>query len=147
MERRRYVTMITTVGVSAFSGCGAIETVIRGDNENQEEIERVKTNAESPKWDELLRHMDEWDGEPVHYPAVRRESLSEMNNGSYVITVGHPEYSSPSTESLHCDWFGDRDELTENMDIWGTVEGTHTYSFGEEKTVPDIHLVEVQPSE
>ena len=141
MERRQYVTIITTVGLSAFSGCGA------NNNENQEEVERVRKNAESPKWDELMRQMDEWKGEPVHYPGVRRESLSEMNNGSYVITVDHPEYSTPGTESLHCDWFGDRDGLTENMDIWGTVDGTHTYSFGEEKTVPDIHLVDVQPSE
>lgn len=146
MERRRYVTMITTVGLTTLSGCGAVGSFLGGD-EDQAEIDRVKKEAESPDWDEILRHLDEWKGEPVHYPAVRRESLSEMNNGSYVITVDHPEYSTPGTESLHCDWFGDRDDITEQMNIWGTVEGTHTFSSGDEETVPDIHLVDIQPSE
>jgi hypothetical protein len=147
MKRRQYVTTITTVGVAGFSGCSAVETAFGGGTEYQEEIERVKNEAESPKWDEMLRHIDEWQGEPVHYPDVRRESLSEMNNGSYVITVDHPEYSTPGTESLHCEWFGDRDALTETMDIWGTVEGTHTYPFDDKETVPDIHLVDIQPRE
>jgi hypothetical protein len=146
MERRRFVTLIATAGATALSGCGSVETIFGGEDENQEEIKRVKNEAESPKWETMLRHIDEWTGEAIHYPNVRRESLREKNNGSYVITVDHPEYSTPGTDSLHCEWFGDRDDLTENMDIWGTVEGTHTYPFGEEETVPDIHLVDIQSS-
>ncbi|QLH78781.1 hypothetical protein HZS55_16440 [Halosimplex rubrum] len=143
MERREFVTSATAVGVGALSGCGAIG--IGGEDEDQAEIKRVKTEAESPTWDELMRRIDEWEGRSVHYPNVHVQSMREENNGSYILTVDHPDYGTPGTDSLHCDWFGDRVD-SDYIDIWGTVEGTHTYSVGDENTVPDVSLVEIQPS-
>jgi hypothetical protein len=147
MERREYATLLATMGIAPLSGCGAIEAVLGGKSEEQERIERIKNEAKSPSWSELMENMDEWKGEPVHYSDVDISAIDETNNGSYHMTVAHPDHGGSGDKVLRCTWFGDPVDIENTFDIWGTVEGTHTYSFGEERTVPDIRLVEIQPSE
>jgi Rieske Fe-S protein len=147
MERREYITMLAAVGIAPLSGCGAIETVFGGKNEDQTKIDRIKKEAKSPSWNELMQDMDEWKGEPVHYSAVDISAIDEINNGSFRMTVEHPDHAGSGDKVLRCTWFGDQVDIENTYDIWGTVKGKHTYSFGEEKTVPDIKLVDIQPSE
>lgn len=142
MERRAYVTLLATMGVAPLSGCGAIGGVLGGKDEDQKKIERIKENADSPSWNELMTNMDEWEGEPVHYAAVEITAIDEARNGSFQMVVEHPDGGG----QLRCLWFGEDVDIEDTFDIWGTVEGKHTYSFGEEETVPDLRLVEIQPS-
>lgn len=147
MQRRAYVTILTTMGVSTFAGCGALETALGGKDEDEEKIERIKAEAKSPDWKGLMENTDDWEGEPVHYSDVGIRAVSEKQNGSFAMTIKHPEYSPGGPRLLHCSWFGDRIDTENDVDIWGTVKGTHTYSFDEERTVPKIRLADISPSE
>jgi len=145
MERREYVTALVATGVLPLSGCGAIDAVLGGD-EDQEDVAQVKTDAKSPSWTELMQDTDEWKEKSVHYSAVGISAIDEANNGSFQMTVDHPDETGSGEKVLRCTWYGDRVDIENTYDIWGVVKGTHTYSFGEERTVPDIKLVDIQPS-
>ncbi|MFC7059649.1 hypothetical protein [Halovenus salina] len=145
MDRREYATLLTTLGTATIAGCSTVEDMLGGDD-GDSELQQIKANARSPGWNTLMENINDWRGEPVHYAAVTITATTEMNNGSFQMTIEHPDYRPDGDRLLRCDWFGDSIDAGTDVDIWGTVEGTHTFSVGEERTVPSIHLEDMYPS-
>lgn len=137
MPKRRKV-LIGLGGISALSGCSELEQLIPPSEEE------VKEEAESPGWEELFRNISDWEGEPVRYSDVRVADFND-EGGEFTLIISHPDQEMLGDKYLFCRWDGDPFQDGDNINIWGTVQGLHTYtSLTGERTVPEIELVDIE---
>ncbi|WP_275737380.1 hypothetical protein [Halorhabdus sp. SVX81] len=143
MDRRECLGVIGAIGSLSIAGCSEeLDNIVGG-----HDIEEVKENARSPRWEELYRNNSDWVGEPIHYADIRISDVSNTDGGFEMI-IKHPDKDGFSgAEYLYCRWNGDPFQEGDNVDIWGVVEGLHTYnSLTGEQTVPEIDIVDIQLS-
>jgi hypothetical protein len=141
VDRRDVLAGVGSVSSIAIAGCSALDG-ITGPSE-----EEVKQEAESPSWEEIFRNNSEWEGEPVTYSGVRIIDVIE-EEGDFNLIIQHPDNDGFGSDAyLYCRWDGDPFQDQDTVNLWGIVEGTHTYtSLTGEMTVPDIDLVDIQLS-
>lgn len=109
--------------------------------------EQIRENAEYIEYRNLLRDVESYVGEPIHYPwGEVVQSISDSNQ--YRINVG--EYPGFDSNDLFVDYSGD-ERLVEDdqIQLWGVVEGSVTYEtvMGDERTIPRITLVDYEEFE
>lgn len=135
MNRRQYLITVGSITVASLAGCSENGGSIGGLDE-----EEVKNEAKSPSWDDLYRNISDWEGEPVHYSNVQISDIQD-DNGSFNFLIEQSD-----SNFIFCTWDGDPFKKDDNVNIWGVVKGTHTYTntVGAEETVPEIELVDIQ---
>lgn len=106
----------------------------------------MKDNAKTIPYDELVRNISKYDGEPVFYPSVRISDF-DVNTENRQEFVGVLETSTfGDGKYIWGVWTGSkRYREDDNVDIWAIVDGIKTYmSLTGERTVPRLDIVDME---
>lgn len=141
MYRRGFLGV---VAIPATSGCiGDVQNSAPSSGPDPEE---VRENAETVKYDTLVRNINEYEGEPVHYSDARITDIPEHTESrqEFIAILNDDEWMSD--KYFWCIWT-DEPQFREDdrIEFYGVVDGLKTYkSVLGDQTVPQIQVTEIR---
>lgn len=109
----------------------------------------MKEEAETVPYNDLYRNISDYEGDAVEYESVHIKSFLEETEQSQTFVATLETHSFTDEHVIYCEWSGDtryRDD--DNVNLWGIVEGVHTYgSVTGDRTVPHIDVTDMELAE
>lgn len=142
MRRRHFVGCLSTF---LTAGCLDGVGVANPNNDNGMSVEAAKENATSIPYDDLIRDIKEYEGEPVHYTDARVEHILEHTESKQEFIVQLPADEFWPDTYCYAIWRGTPQvRKYDSIEFWAIVEGLILYdSAMGERTVPELSVLDV----
>lgn len=128
---------------SAYDGGGDDPSVVDMQYRDwtDDEVDRIKQNAEEVKHDELSRNAEDLVGEPVMATVVVSQRLDADDYDALLLS-----YDLAGSKLAYGSWTGDTLLRGDVITIWGEVLGEETYETANagQRTVPALSLAAIE---